>query len=107
MIYLHTKSDAYCQPELNTTPAALALAWIARNPNTSTVILGATSPQQILDNLKALEVIPKLTPEILAKIDQILGNKPKPVVSVLSINLIEVLDLDPVCLASRRKAKIG
>ncbi|KAF8204131.1 voltage-gated potassium channel beta-2 subunit [Pholiota molesta] len=65
--------------ELNTTPAALALAWIARNPNTSTVILGATSPQQILDNLKALEVIPKLTPEILAKIDHILGNKPKPV----------------------------
>ncbi|KAF9478895.1 voltage-gated potassium channel beta-2 subunit [Pholiota conissans] len=65
--------------ELDTTPAALALAWIARNPNTSTVILGATSPQQVLDNLKALEVIPKLTPEILDKIDRILGNKPKPV----------------------------
>ena len=66
--------------ELDTTPAALALAWVARNPNTSTVILGASNPQQVLDNLKALEVIPKLTPEILGKIEHILGNTPKPVV---------------------------
>lgn len=66
--------------ELDTTPAALALAWIARNPNTSTVILGASNPQQVLDNLKALEVIPKLTPAILEKIEGILGNTPKPVV---------------------------
>ncbi|KAF9055747.1 voltage-gated potassium channel beta-2 subunit [Panaeolus papilionaceus] len=65
--------------ELNTTPTALALAWVAKNPNTSTVILGATRPQQIVDNLKALEVIPKLTPEIMAKIDKILANRPTPV----------------------------
>ncbi|KJA28304.1 hypothetical protein HYPSUDRAFT_197203 [Hypholoma sublateritium FD-334 SS-4] len=63
--------------ELDTTPAALALAWIARNPNTSTVILGASNPQQVLDNLKALEVIPKLSPAILEKIERILGNTPK------------------------------
>ena len=37
-------------------------------------------PMQVLDNLKALEVIPKLTPEILGKIEHILGNTPKPVV---------------------------
>ena len=51
-------------------------AWVIRNPNTSSVILGATAPAQLHDNLKALEVMPKLTPEILARIDEIAGNKP-------------------------------
>lgn len=68
--------------ELQTTPTALALAWVAKNPNTSTVILGASSPQQILDNLKALEVLPKLTDDIMAKIEKILDNKPAPIVRV-------------------------
>lgn len=58
----------------------LALAWIARNPNTSTVILGASKPEQVVENLKALDVIPKLTPEILDKIEEILKNKPSPIV---------------------------
>jgi aryl-alcohol dehydrogenase-like predicted oxidoreductase len=64
---------------LDTTPTALALAWVAIvNPNTSTVILGASSPQQVLDNLEAVKVLPKLTPEVMDKIEKILGNKPKP-----------------------------
>lgn len=54
--------------------------WLAANPNTSTVILGASKPEQVVDNLKALEVIPKLTPEILEKIEKILDNKPSPYV---------------------------
>ena len=58
----------------------LALAWVARFPTTSTVILGATKPEQLLENLKALEVLPKLTPEVLEKIEAILGTKPAPVV---------------------------
>ncbi|KAF5384866.1 hypothetical protein D9615_000924 [Tricholomella constricta] len=64
--------------ELQTTTSALALAWVARNPNTATVILGASSPQQVLENLKALEVIPKLTPEIFERIETILDNAPEP-----------------------------
>ncbi|KAJ3811269.1 hypothetical protein EV368DRAFT_83452 [Lentinula lateritia] len=40
--------------ELETTIAALALTWVAKHPDTSTVILGATRPQQIVDNLKAI-----------------------------------------------------
>lgn len=56
----------------------LALAWVAANPNTGTIILGATKPEQVLDNLGALKVIPKLTPEVLEKIEKILGNKPAP-----------------------------
>ena len=70
-------------PELGCTATQLALAWVARNPNTSTVILGATKPEQLLENLKALELLPKLTHEVLIKIDEIVGNKPAPWVSAL------------------------
>jgi hypothetical protein len=66
---------------LNTTPQALALAWVARNSNTSTVILGASSADQLRENLKAVEVLPKLTPEIMEKIEAILANKPEAPVS--------------------------
>jgi voltage-dependent potassium channel beta subunit len=65
------------EQELGTTVSALALAWVAKNPNTSTVILGASRPSQVLENLKAIEVIPKLTPEIMDKIEKILNNAPE------------------------------
>lgn len=67
--------------ELGCKVSHLALAWIAIKPYTSTVILGASKPEQVVDNLKALEVIPKLTPEVLAKIEKILGNEPEPEVT--------------------------
>lgn len=56
----------------------LALAWAAKNPNVSTVILGATKVDQIIDNCKAIALIDKLTPEIMEEIEGILDNKPKP-----------------------------
>ncbi|SJL15177.1 probable potassium channel beta subunit protein [Armillaria ostoyae] len=68
----------FAEEELQTTPATLALAWVARNPNTSTVILGASRPEQVLENLKALEVLPRLTEDIMSKIEAILNNKPTP-----------------------------
>jgi len=74
--------------ELNTTPQALALAWVARNSNTSTVILGVTSVDQLRDNLEALKVMPKLTPEIMDKIEVILANKPQPPVSLSHHGLV-------------------
>lgn len=52
--------------ELETTPAKLALAWTASNPNVSSVILGASSVAQLEENLDALEVLERLTPEIKA-----------------------------------------
>ncbi|KAH6633924.1 NADP-dependent oxidoreductase domain-containing protein [Chaetomium sp. MPI-SDFR-AT-0129] len=55
----------------------LSLAWAAKNPNVSTVILGATKIEQVKDNLKALDLIDKLTPEIIEEIEGILDNKPK------------------------------
>jgi len=60
------------------TPGQLALAWVAKNPNTSTVILGASKPEQVYDNLKALEILPKLTDEIYEEIHKILDNDPTP-----------------------------
>lgn len=47
-----------------------------KNPNVSTVILGATKVAQIEDNCKAMTLVPKLTPEIMDKIEEILANKP-------------------------------
>ncbi|THG98246.1 hypothetical protein EW026_g3905 [Hermanssonia centrifuga] len=70
---------ALAEKELGCKVSHLALAWLATKPHTSTIILGASKPEQILDNLKALDVIPKLTPAILEKIEGILGTKPKPV----------------------------
>ncbi|KAJ7892237.1 NADP-dependent oxidoreductase domain-containing protein [Mycena leptocephala] len=62
---------------LDSTPTALALAWLAKNPNTSTIILGVSSAEQLLENLEALKVLPKITDEHLAQIEEILGNKPE------------------------------
>jgi len=49
----------------------LAIAWAARNPRVSTVITGASQSQQLRENLGAVDVIPKLTPEYMARIDEI------------------------------------
>ena len=62
--------------ELGASLAQLALAWCLKNPNVSTVITGASRPEQVHENMKALEVAPKLTPEVLKRIDDILDNKP-------------------------------
>lgn len=57
--------------ELGATLAQLAIAWVARNPRVSTVITGASRPEQLESNLGALAIIDKLTPEVLARIDAI------------------------------------
>ena len=62
--------------DLGCTQAALALAWCLKNPNVSTVITGASRADQVTENMKALEVVPLLTAEVMEKIDKILGNKP-------------------------------
>lgn len=64
--------------KLGANTSQLALAWAASNPNVSTVILGATKIEQINDNIKALAILDKLTPEIKEEIEAVLDNKPKP-----------------------------
>ncbi|MDC8787221.1 potassium channel beta subunit family protein [Roseateles koreensis] len=55
--------------ELGGNVAQLAIAWVNKNPHVSTVILGASKAAQLADNLGALALTPKLTPEVLARID--------------------------------------
>ena len=55
--------------ELGGNVAQLAIAWVNRNPRVSTVILGASKLAQLQDNLGALALTPKLTPEVLERID--------------------------------------
>jgi len=54
--------------ELGASLAQLAVAWCAANPHVSTVITGASRVEQVHENMKALEVLPKLTPEVLERI---------------------------------------
>ena len=61
---------------LGTSMTLLALAWCLKNPNVSTVILGASRAEQLRENLKALEVVDQLTDDVMAEIDRILGNRP-------------------------------
>lgn len=62
--------------ELGCSMASLAIAWCAANPHVSTVILGATKASQLTQNLQALEVLPKLTPAVMQRIEEVLQNKP-------------------------------
>ena len=55
--------------ELGGTPAQLAIAWCARNPRVSSVITGASKLSQLQSNLGALDLLPRLTPEVLERID--------------------------------------
>ncbi len=62
--------------ELGTSLATLAIAWCIRNPNVTTAILGATREEQLTENLKALDVLPKLTDEVMTRIDEVMKTRP-------------------------------
>ena len=63
--------------DLGGTLAQMALAWCLKNPNVSSVITGASRPEQVRDNMQALAVAPKLTVEVMGRIEAVLGNKPQ------------------------------
>lgn len=71
------KQLASIAADLGCTIAQLAIAWCVKNPNVSTVITGASRPEQVRENMKALEVAAKLTPDVMERIEGVLGNKPK------------------------------
>jgi aryl-alcohol dehydrogenase-like predicted oxidoreductase len=62
--------------EIGTNVTLLSLAWCLKNPNVSSVILGASKLSQLEENLKAINVQALLTADVLAEIEQIMGNKP-------------------------------
>lgn len=72
--------------KLGVTMAQLALAWAAKNPNVSTVITGASRSSQVVENFKALAVVPKLTAEIMDEIEGALKNKPRPAIDWSKMN---------------------
>ncbi|MEJ2666914.1 MAG: aldo/keto reductase [Deinococcales bacterium] len=62
--------------ELGVSRAQLALAWALKNPNVSTVITGASRAEQVRENMKAIDVAEQLTPDVMERIEGVLGNKP-------------------------------
>lgn len=62
----------FCQ-EHNFQPAELAIAWCVKNPQVSTVITGASNLDQLHQNMKALEVLPKLNSNLMTQLDSIFG----------------------------------
>jgi aryl-alcohol dehydrogenase-like predicted oxidoreductase len=63
--------------ELGISPAQFGIAWCLKNPNVSTVILGASKLEQLQDNLAAAEKVYLFTDEVMEKVEGILQNKPK------------------------------
>lgn len=60
--------------DLGCTLSQLALAWVLREPNVSSAIIGATRPEQVTENVAASGI--KLSEDVLKKIDQVLGDLP-------------------------------
>lgn len=63
--------------EMGVTLPQMAVAWCLKNPDVSTVILGASKTSQLKENLKAAEVLPMLTEDVIKQIEKIVDNKPE------------------------------
>jgi len=66
--------------KLGVSRGRLAMAWVLKNPHVASAITGASRPEQVWDSVRALELLPKLTEEVMKEIDDVLGNKPAPLV---------------------------
>jgi voltage-dependent potassium channel beta subunit len=64
--------------ELGCSLGQLALAWCLKNPHVSTVITGASRHTQVGENMKALDVVAQLTPDVMERIESVLDNRPEP-----------------------------
>ncbi|XP_037533342.1 voltage-gated potassium channel subunit beta-1a [Nematolebias whitei] len=62
--------------KLGCTLPQLAVAWCLRNEGVSSVLLGTSNPNQLTENLGAIQVLPKMTSHVVSDIDHILGNRP-------------------------------
>lgn len=71
------KLSEWSVEKLDASMTQLALAWCVKNKNVSTVLLGATKEEQLVENLGALDVLTRWKPEYMEEIETILGNKPE------------------------------
>ena len=62
--------------ELEISMASLALAWVLKNPNVSTAMVGGSTPEQVKENVKVIDLVGLLTDEVMERIEIILDNKP-------------------------------
>ncbi len=63
--------------ELGVPLAQMAIAWCLKNPNVSTVILGTSNARQLAQNLASLDLVPRMTDDVMEKIEAVLGNRPE------------------------------
>ena len=71
------KLSEFARTKYQCSVGQLALAWCVKNKNVSTVLLGATKPDQLHENLGAIAVARKITAEDMKEIDEILGSAPE------------------------------
>jgi len=71
--------------ELGCTQAQLCIAWTMKLKDMSCVLLGASRVEQLVDNLKCMDVVPKLTPEVLQKIEDVWKTKPEQEMNYVSV----------------------
>ncbi|XP_028319915.1 voltage-gated potassium channel subunit beta-1a isoform X2 [Gouania willdenowi] len=62
--------------KLGCTLPQLAVAWCLRNEGVSSVLLGTSNPEQLTENIGAIQVLPKMSSHVVSEIDNILGNRP-------------------------------
>lgn len=62
--------------DLGVSMACLSIAWCLKNPNVSTVILGASKVSQLTENLTSLNILPLLDESVMARIEEIMHTKP-------------------------------
>lgn len=60
--------------------STLALAWVLKNPNVSSAITGASSPEQVYENVRAVAAVELLTNDVMEEIEGILENKPAEII---------------------------
>uniref|UniRef100_A0A8C5C425 Voltage-gated potassium channel subunit beta-1 n=1 Tax=Gadus morhua TaxID=8049 RepID=A0A8C5C425_GADMO len=70
------KELGHIAEKLGCTLPQLAVAWCLRNEGVSSVLLGTSNPQQLTENLGAIQFLPKMTSHVASDIDHILGNRP-------------------------------
>ncbi|XP_029381924.1 voltage-gated potassium channel subunit beta-3-like isoform X2 [Echeneis naucrates] len=71
------KELQHLSERLNCTAAQLAIAWCLRSEGVSSVLLGVSNTEQLLENLGSIRVLSQLTPPLIAEMDSLLGNKPR------------------------------